>query len=49
MSPMHNLSCENEFYLHENEKSISYQRLSTLLHFDTEAQGNKEMAYSRGV
>ena len=24
-----NLSCENEFYLHENEKSFPYQRLST--------------------
>ena len=26
---VHNLSCENEFYLHENEKSFSYQRLNT--------------------
>ena len=26
---VHKLSCENEFYLHENEKSFSYQRLST--------------------
>ena len=24
-----NLSCENEFYLHENEKSFPCQRLST--------------------
>ena len=24
---VHNLSCENEFYLHENEKSFPYQRL----------------------
>ena len=23
------LSCENEFYLHENEKSFPYQRLRT--------------------
>ena len=23
---MHNLSCEKEFYLHENEKSLPYQR-----------------------
>ena len=38
---MHNLSCENEFYLHENEKSFSYQRLSTY----TEARGNSEIAY----
>ena len=42
---MHNLSCENEFYLHENEKSFSYQRLSTEPRFDTEARGNSEMAY----
>ena len=41
---MHNLSCENEFYLHENEKSFPDQRLST--RFDTEARGNSEMAYS---
>ena len=26
---VHNLSCENEFYLHENEKLFAYQRLST--------------------
>ena len=26
---VHNLSCENEFCLHENEKSFPYQRLST--------------------
>ena len=25
---VHNLSCENGFYLHENEKSFPYQRLS---------------------
>ena len=42
---MHNLSCENEFYLHENEKWSSYQRLSTYPGFETEAQGNSEMAY----
>ena len=27
---MHNLSCENEFYLLENEKSFPYQRMSTI-------------------
>ena len=26
---VHNLSCENEFYFHENKKSFPYQRLST--------------------
>ena len=26
---VHNLPCENEFYLYENEKSFTYQRLST--------------------
>ena len=25
----HNYSCENEFYLHENEKSFPHQRLNT--------------------
>ena len=42
---MHNLSCENEFYLHENEKWFPYQRLSTYPRFETEARGNSEMAY----
>ena len=26
---VHSFSCENDFYLHENEKSFPYQRLST--------------------
>ena len=30
---MHNLSCENEFYLHENEKSFQYERLTLKLVF----------------
>ena len=42
---MHNLFCENDFYLHGNKKSFSFQRLSTEPHFDTEGQGNSEMAY----
>ena len=42
---MHNLSCENEFYLHENEKSFSYLRLSAYPRFDTEARGSSEMTY----
>ena len=36
---MHNLFCENEFYLHENEKSFPYQRLSTYPRLETEAGG----------
>ena len=42
---MHNLSCENEFYLHENEKLFPYQRLTTYPRFETEARGNSEMAH----
>ena len=42
---MHNLSRENEFYLHENEKWFPYQRLSTYPRFETEARGNSDMAY----
>ena len=42
---MHNLSCENEFYLHENEKSFSYLRLSAYPRFHTEARENSEMTY----
>ena len=33
------LSCENEFYLHENEKRFPYQKLSTYPRFETEAPG----------
>ena len=32
---MLNLSCENEFYLHENEMSFSYQRLKHLRWLNT--------------
>ena len=39
---MHNLSCENEFYLHENKICFPYQRLTL---FETEARGNSELAY----
>ena len=37
-------SCENKFYLHENDKSFPYQRMSTWPRFDTEAWRNLEMA-----
>ena len=39
---MHNLSCKNEFYLHENEKSFPYQRLSTYPRFEAEAGGTRK-------
>ena len=39
---MHNLSCENEFYLHENEKRFPEQRLSTHPRFETDARGNSQ-------
>ena len=42
---VHNLSCENEFYLHENEKWFPYQRLSTYARFETAVRENSEMAY----
>ena len=42
---MHNLSCESEFYLHENEKPFSYLGLSAYPRFDTEARGSSEMTY----
>ena len=42
----HNHSYENEFNLHMNEISFSYERMSTKTRFEKEAQGNSEMAYS---
>ena len=42
---VHNLSCENEFYLHKNEKSFPCQRLGILPRFDTQARGISEMVY----
>ena len=42
---MHNLSCANEFYLHENEKWCSYQRLSTYPRFKTKARGELGNGY----
>ena len=44
---MHNLSCENKFYLHENEKWFAYQRLSTYPRFETLARGNSGIASIR--
>jgi len=39
------LSNENEFNLHVNEISFSYERMSTKTRFEEEATGNSEMAY----
>ena len=39
------LSYENEFNLHVNENSFSYERMSTKTRFEKEAEGNSEMAY----
>ena len=40
------LSYENEFNLHVNENSFSYERMSTKTRFEKEATGNSEMACS---
>ena len=46
---MHNHSYENEFNLHVNEISFSYEKMSTKTRFGEEAKGNSEMAYSSTV
>ena len=43
---MHNHSYENEFNLHVNEISFSYEKMGTKTGFEEEAKGNSEMAYS---
>ena len=42
---MHNHSYENEFNLHVNEISFSYEKMSTETRFEEEAKGISEMAY----
>ena len=42
---MHKHSYENEFNLHVNEISFSYERMSTKTRFKKEAKGNSEIAY----
>ena len=44
---MDNHSYENEFNLHVNEISFSYEKMGTKTHFEEEAKGNSEMAYLR--
>ena len=46
---MHNHSYENEFNLHVNEISFSYERMSTKTRFENEAKDNSEMAYLYGT
>ena len=46
---MHNHSYENEFNLHVNEISFSYEKMSTKTRFEKEAKGNSEMAYFKNV
>ena len=43
---MHNHSYENEFNLHVNKMSFSFERMSTKTRFEKDAKGNSEMAYS---
>ena len=42
---MHNHSYENEFNLHVNEISFSYEKMGTKTRFEEEARGNSEVAY----
>ena len=42
---MHNHSYENEFNLHVNEISFSYEKIGTKTRFEVEAESNSEMAY----
>ena len=44
---MHNHSYENEFNLHVNEISFSYEKTGTKTRFEEEAKGNSEMAYCK--
>ena len=40
---VYNHSYENEFNLHLNEISFSYERMDTKTRFEKEAEGNSEM------
>ena len=47
---MLNHSYENEFNLHVNEISFSYEKMGTKTRFEEEAKGNSEMDYwTRGI
>ena len=45
---VHKHSNENQFNLHVNEISFSYERMATKTRFEKEAKGNSEMAYCTG-
>jgi len=45
LSLVHSHSCENEFTLHVNEISFSYEKMGTKTRFKKEAKGNSELAY----
>ena len=42
---VHNHSYENEFNLHVNEISFSYEKVGTTYRSEEEAKGNSKMAY----
>ena len=44
-----NFSYENEFYLHVNENSFSYERLCSKTRFEKEVQDNSVMAYGLAI
>jgi len=46
---VHSHSYENEFNLHANENSFSFERMGTKTRFEKEAKGNSEMAYCPGL
>ena len=46
---MPNHSYENEFNLHVNEISFSYEKMNTKTRFEEEAKGNSEMVYCNNV
>ena len=43
---MHNHSYENEFNLHVNEISFSYEKMGTKTRFEEVAEGNSKKVYS---
>ena len=46
---MPNLSYENKFYLHVNEKSFSHERVCTKTCLEKEVQDNSEMGYCNNL
>ena len=46
---MHNHSHENEFNLHVNEISFSYEKMGTKNRFEEEAKGNSESVFLKSL